>query len=149
MDTKIQKEFTDTGFGFPVRLMNVPMMKVRGEWTPKIDYNELARLLAHALSHKPARLTGNEIRFVRNHFEMTLKEFAGRFCVTHVAVIKWEKSGNEATAMNWPTEKDIRLFILSKLGGASKEIAELYGELEALPSRRQAPIHLDAKKVAA
>ena len=47
---------------------------------------------------------------------MTLQEFAKRFCVSHVAVIKWERANRVATAMNWTTEKDIRLFILCKLG---------------------------------
>ena len=91
METKIQKEFIDNGFGFPVHLRNVPMVKVRGEWTPKVNYNHLAESLLHALSFKPTRLTGLEIHFIRNHFEMTLKEFSKRFCVSHVAVMKWEK----------------------------------------------------------
>ena len=36
MNTKIQKEYVDMGFGFPVYLQNVPMVKVRGVWTPKV-----------------------------------------------------------------------------------------------------------------
>ena len=44
METKVQKRFVDTGFGFPIRLINVPMVKVRGVWTPKINYNELVLL---------------------------------------------------------------------------------------------------------
>lgn len=149
METKIQKEFIDTGFGFPVRLMNVPMVKVRGAWTPRVDYNELGRLLVDALSHKPTRLTGNEIHFVRSYFEMTLKEFAARFCVTHAGVIKWEKTKDAPTVMNWTTEKDLRLFILTKLGAGPAKMAKLYAELESLPTRKPVPIHLDAKDIAA
>ena len=89
-ETKIQKEFIDTGFGFAVRLKNVPMIKVRGTWTPKINYNHLAEAVLHSLAFKSARLTGAEIKFIRTHFDMTLQEFAKRFCVTHVAVLKWE-----------------------------------------------------------
>ena len=44
------------------------MVKVRGEWTPKINYSELALIVLHALSYKDARLTGNEIKFIRNSF---------------------------------------------------------------------------------
>ena len=33
--TKIQKEFVDHGFGFPIRLRQVPMVKVRRVWTPQ------------------------------------------------------------------------------------------------------------------
>lgn len=148
METKIQKEFVDTGFGFPVCLMNVPMIKVRGTWTPKINYNELALALLHALAHKESRLTGNEIKFIRTHFEMTLQEFAKRFCVTHVAVLKWEKTKNHATVMNWTTEKDIRLFVLTRLEAKAQDLASLYEELQELPEGKSEPIHLDAKKIA-
>jgi hypothetical protein len=149
METKIQKEFIDHGFGFPVRLVNVPMVKVRGEWTPNINYNHLAEALLFVLSHSPARLTGHQIRFIRTHFNMTLDKFAKRFCVTHAAVIKWEKTQQEPTAMNWSMEKDIRLFILSKLAVGAKQIAALYQELEALPDKKTAPIRLNAEEFAA
>jgi hypothetical protein len=89
------------------------MVKVRGVWTPKINYNEFAHVVLRVLAHKESRLTGNEIRFIRTYFKMTLQKFAKRFCVTHVAVLKWEKVKNQPTAMNWTTEKDIRLFVLS------------------------------------
>ncbi|KXK07126.1 MAG: hypothetical protein UZ03_NOB001000321 [Nitrospira sp. OLB3] len=115
METAIQKEFIDTGFGFPIHLINVPMVKVRGTWTPHINFNELAHVVLRALPRKASRLTGNEIKFIRTHFEMPLQTFAKRFCVTHVAVLKWEKAKNQPTAMSWTTEKDIRLFVLSKL----------------------------------
>jgi hypothetical protein len=149
MKTKIQKEFIDTGFGFPIRLVNVPMVKVRGKWTPKISYNELALEVLRALAHKESRLTGNEIKFIRTHFEMTLQEFAKRFCVSHVGVMKWEKTLNQPTAMNWSAEKDIRLFVLTRLAAKAQELASLYDDLQALPEGKSEPIHLDAKKIAA
>lgn len=149
METKIQKEFVDHGFGFPVWLVNVPMVKVRGAWTPQINYNELAQVMIRALAHKASRLTGNEVKFIRAHFEMTLQEFAKRFCVTHVAVLKWEKTKNHPTAMNWAVEKDIRLFVLSKLEAKAADFAELYDDLEALPEGKSVPIHLDVSDLAA
>lgn len=149
METKIQKEFIDTGFGFPIRLINVPMVKVRGLWTPKLDYNELTQVVLRAMAHKGSRLTGAEIKFIRTHFEMTLQEFANRFCVTHVAVLKWERAKNQSTTMTWSTEKDIRLFVLSKITVKSQEFVDLYDELEELPSGSTGPIHLDARKLAA
>lgn len=149
METKIQKEFIDTGFGFPIRLMDVPMIKVRGSWTPNLNYNKLALVVLRALAHKGSRLTGNEIRFIRTHFEMTLQEFAKRFCVTHVGVMKWEKAKNQPTSMNWTTEKDIRLFVLTRLAAKAQELASLYDELETFPEGKSEPIHLDAKRLAA
>ena len=149
MEVKTQKEFLDNGFGFPIRLINVPMVKIRGHWTPQLDYNELAKVLLRALAHKPSRLTGNEIKFIRTHFEMTLQAFAKRFCVTHVGVMKWEKSLNRPTVMNWTTEKDIRLFVLTRLKVKVQEFVSLYEELQLAPVGKVEPIHLDAKKLAA
>lgn len=148
METKIQKEYLDYGFGFPVRLRNVPMVKVRGEWTPKVDYNLLTRNVLRGLAFKPSRLTGNEIKFIRQHFEMTLQVFAKRFCVTHVAVLKWEKMKDLSTVMNWTTEKDIRLSVLSKLSSKSSELAKLYSELENLPSEKASSLYFDIKEIA-
>jgi hypothetical protein len=149
METKIQKEFIDTGFGFPIFLLNVPMVKVRKVWTPQLNLNDLALVVLRALAHKESRLTGAEISFIRNHFEMTLQEFSSRFCVSHVAVLKWEKMKNEATAMNWATEKDIRLFVLARLTAKAQEFKKLYGELEVLPNKPSKPLHLDAQYLAA
>ncbi len=148
MERKTQKVFIDEGFGFKVRILNASMVKVRGTWTPDINYNALARVVLHALCHKPGRLTGAEIHFIRQQFNMTLQAFAARFCVTHVAVIKWERSKNKPTAMAWTTEKDLRLFILSKLDPKAKDIADLYAELEK--QRKDAPpgVDIDAKIVA-
>ena len=141
--------FIDEGFGFKVRLWNVPMIKVRGAWTPNVNYNELAKVVLLALCHKPARLTGAEVRFIRQQLEMTLQAFAARFCVTHVAVIKWEKAGNKPTPMAWTTEKDLRLFVLSKFVAKPAEIAKLYAELEKERGESSSSVEVDANKMAA
>ena len=41
MDRKIQDTFVDYGCGFPVVLRDVPMVHVRGVWTPDINYDML------------------------------------------------------------------------------------------------------------
>ena len=149
METKIQKEFIDTGFGFLIKLLNVPMVKARGVWTPNVNYNALANAVLFALSGKPSRLTGNETKFIRNHFQMTLQAFAKRFSVSHVAVLKWEKMKDTPTLMNWATEKDIRLFIIDKLRANPKDFAKLYSELTVIPEAKPKPISLDATLLAA
>ena len=149
MEKKVQKTFLDEGFGFTVRLHNVPMIKIRGEWTPNINYNQLAKVVLLALCHKPARLTGAEVRFVRQQLDMTLQAFAERFCVSHPAVIKWEKTGGNPTSMAWTTEKDLRLFILSKFTMKPIEIAKLYTELEKERAERGSAVEVDAKKMVA
>lgn len=149
MEKKNQKVFIDEGFGFPIKLLNVPMIKVRGKWTPNINYDLLTDVVLEALCWKPAKLTGNEIKFIRHYFEMTLIEFAKRFYVTHAGVIKWEKVKERPTGMTWTTEKDIRLHSLLQLEAKPKEIANLYENLEEKPSKKTHALKFDAKKLAA
>lgn len=107
------KDFIYNGFGFPVKLLNVPFVEVRGEMVPNIDYKSVSSQLLIDLALKTDRLTGNEIRFIRQYHEMTLERFAEKFRVSHPSVLNWEKKGDEPTNMSWSTEKDIRLFSLS------------------------------------
>jgi hypothetical protein len=37
MTTKIVAKYIDRGFGFPIVLEQVPMVQVRGKWTPAIN----------------------------------------------------------------------------------------------------------------
>ena len=73
--TKIQKEYIDMGFGFPVYLLNVPMINIRGTWIPKVNYKKLAEVVLLSLAQKPFPLTGNELKFIRTKLEMTLTCF--------------------------------------------------------------------------
>ena len=144
----VRKRYVYEGFGFPVVLRNVPMVKVRDDWTPKIDYNDLAVDVLQALTHKPWRLTGDEVRFIRLHFEMTLTQFADRFSVSHPAVIKWEDAQDETTSMRWSVEKDIRLFILDRLDAGDKALTVLYRSLAKEAKQQGKPITMDLEQAA-
>ena len=150
MEQKIKRSHIDLGFGFPVKLLNVPMKKIRGEWTPAVNYNLLAEVVLRGLCEKDSKLTGSEVRFIRQHFEMTLQEFAKRFGVTHPGVMRWENMKIKSTGMNWATEKDIRLFVLLKLSSKSSEIVDLYTFLEdVMESGKVTDVEVDARKLAA
>jgi DNA-binding transcriptional regulator YiaG len=145
---KIQKSYLDYGFGFPVQILNAPLSKVRGEWVLDIDFEKYEKAVLLALALKPARLTGNEITFIRNHFSMTLKSFGKRFGdVAHSAVIKWEKFKDDPTNMNWPTEKDIRLFIINELNPTI--LVSVYKKLEKVASPRSSKIKIDSEDLIA
>src|SRR5665213_2256210 len=136
MNRKIKKKFIDKGFGFPVILLHVPIVKVRGVNTLNINYKIYKEVVLEALAHKPARLSGNEIKFIRQCFEMTAEKFGKRFGnVSHPAVLKWERVGDSATEMNWSTEKDIRMEILKWLDLKAQEIFDLYEDLEVVAPR--------------
>ena len=147
--TKIQGQYTDRGYGFPIVLRRVPMVKIRGRWTPQIDYNVLARGVLTELTQLKGRLSGDQIKFIRLQLAMTLQEFATRLGVTHPAVLKWEKSGSKTTGMNWSTEKDIRLFIVKTLHCGAKELFQLYVRLEDVMPEKIIGIELDGELLAA
>lgn len=80
--------------GFPILLINTPLRKAFGEWVIDINFNKLRKNVLNSLIHKQSNLKGQELRFIRKHFEMTTKEFGKVFGVTHVAVLKWESGEN-------------------------------------------------------
>ncbi len=132
---KIQKTYIDNGFGFPVQILNAPFKKVLNEWALDLNFEKYERAVLFALAMKPVRLSGNEIKFIRHHFEMDLKKFGSRFGdVAHSAVIKWEKFNDEPTNMNWATEKDIRLAIVDEL--KPRSLRKVYEDLQEIAPRK-------------
>lgn len=146
MKKKIQKVYQDHGFGFPVTLLNVPLAEVRGEWVPAINQKDLQERVVEALVLKHSRLTGNEVRFLRLFAGMTLEQFAGRFDVTHPAVLKWERAQNHATGMGWTTEKDVRLFALNGLEPKPQRFVVVYEQLAEVAPKKSEPIKIDLEK---
>jgi hypothetical protein len=137
---KTQESFVDYGCGFPVVIKDVPLVQVRGVWTPDIDYNELHKNVLLKLARNPEQLTGNQIKFVRHYFSLTLAEFGEYFDVSHPAVLKWEKAGDDAPSIKWSLERDLRMFIMDRLGEDSATIGRLYRDLRskaAAPTRRE------------
>ena len=149
MKKKIQKRFIDRSLGFPVRLLNAPLINVRGQWALDLNLNDYQKAVLQLLAYKPNRLTGSEIRFIRTHFSLTVRQFAERFSIKHPAVIKWESKYDKPTKMIWSTEKDIRLYIQDELNRRATEFHELYQKLQSELGETQTPIRLDATKLAA
>lgn len=147
-DEKIQKNYTDNGFGFPVQIIDAPLRKVHGKWALDLNFEKYERAVLAALAHKPSRLTGNEIKFIRHFFEMSLKSFGERFGnVAHSAVIKWEKHEDGLTSMNWACEKDIRLFVINAVDPSY--LRKLYTDLEKVALSKPKKIKLEAYEIKA
>lgn len=111
----IEKKFVYEGLGFPVILRNVPMIELRGVWTPDINFNVLQKVVLLALAHHSSDLTGNQIRFIRTWLGLTQDEFGKLFGVTHPAVVKWEKTGDKRSKMTLTTQRELRMWILDQL----------------------------------
>lgn len=145
-EIKIKKRHEDYGFGFKVVFINVPEMKRLGHWCLEVNWKEVAERLFEAMASKPGRLTGNELRFIRKHRRMTFEQFARRFAVTHPAVMKWEKAGDQPTGMGWATEKDIRLAILDWCGCKPRAFKEAYAKLAEPAAKRPRVFKYDCER---
>jgi DNA-binding transcriptional regulator YiaG len=135
-----KQTFIYEGFGFPIKLIDVPMKKVLGEWCIDINMNKLMLVVLEELIHKPFALTGDELRFIRSYLDMTTTEFGKAFGVSHVAVLKWE---NEKNRVSPALEFFIRLYVLDHLKAKDKEFRALYKEisLEQLSKDQKRKIH--------
>src|SRR6476620_951342 len=111
MERKTQKKYIYEGLGFPIELHNVEMVKVQGEWVQKIDVRDIALKAIRELPFQETRLTGHQVRFVREYFQMSLREFAKVVHQSHTAIDKWEKFGNKLTNMDSNIEVVLRLHI--------------------------------------
>jgi len=135
--------------GFPIRLINVPMKKVFGEWAIDINFNTLQIVVLNILARKPTALTGSELRFIIDYLEMSTRDFAQLFGVTHTAVLKWE---NEKSKMNPSTEVYLRLYILDYLNVTDKEFRKIYLKIKPknlIPLENETiTVEIDAEKIA-
>ena len=137
------------GLGFPIRLVNVPMKKILGEWVIDINFNLLQVTVLNFLARKPFPLSGNEIRFIIDYLELSTRQFAQIFGVSHTAVLKWEK---EESKMNPNTEIVLRLYLLNHLNATDKEFRKFYLQINPenfAHTRIQAPpLEIDLDKIA-
>jgi len=118
MDKKIKivDDFIYQGLGFPIKLEKVEMVKIDAEWHPKIDVRKVADLAIKTLISRHERLTGNQIKFIRSYFSMSLREFAQEVVhESHTAVAKWEASLDEITKMDINIELILRLYVIEHL----------------------------------
>lgn len=102
--------FTTYALGFPIIILN-PKIKVRaGQKTLDINYDILAKIAFPAIIHKNGRLTGGEIKFIRNFLGINQTEFAREMGLAdHSPVSRWEKASEEVTKMDLHTEFAIRI----------------------------------------
>ncbi len=126
MNRKIQKQFIYRGFGFPVKLINVPMIKVFGKWAMDINFNKLEMVVLHQVLYKAGPLNGDEIRFIRKFLSMTTTEFGSIFGVSHVSVMNWEKGINHIAPAS---DIYLRLYLLNYLHVKDNEFRKMYSSI--------------------
>lgn len=136
MTKKFIKNYIYNGLGFPMELHNVEMVLFDGEFHPKIDVRSISNLAIKSLVSQKNRLTGNQIKFIRTYFSMSLREFAKIVNESHMAVKKWENFKDEPTHMDVNIEIMLRLhiydYISIKTKKDKKEKIKFYNQFLAL-----------------
>jgi hypothetical protein len=112
---KVIKNLKWNGFGFPVVFTEVPAVKINGKLIPNVNWKMVRTfVLAGICAQQKTSLTGNQIQFIRKHFEMTVRDFAKWIGVSHPIVVEWEKRGNKAAKIESHTEFVLRLYSIKK-----------------------------------
>lgn len=148
-NNKKVETFVYEGLGFPIKLINAPMRKVYGEWVFDFSMGIFQKAVLNILARKPSPLTGKELRFIIDYFEMSYRDFAKIFGVSHVAVVKWEKKG---VRMSPSTEICLRLYIVDHLQVTDREFRKLYlnfnPENLSIHESENIPLEIEAEKLA-
>ena len=113
--SKKLKNYIYNGLGFPVLLQEAEFRKISGKWLLKIDVEKVSDEVMKALPTKPVGLTGSEIRFIREYFNLSKRKFAEELNVSHTAVNKWEDKENEKAKIDPHVEITLRALVKIKL----------------------------------
>ena len=125
------KNYQWNGFGFPVVFSELPGIKIRGELLPDVDLNQFAKTLVKIICAKqPVPLSGNQVKFIRNYFNMSLREFAKFMNVTHQSVMRWEQRTKAAARIDINTEIVMRLRVLKELNSDAQTIDEVIEKIK-------------------
>jgi DNA-binding transcriptional regulator YiaG len=133
------KNYEWNGFGFPVIFEELPAIKLRGELVPDVDLNEVAKpLIQFICIAQKVPFNGNQIKFIRMHLGMSLREFAKFMSVTHQSVMRWEENSKAPAHIEPHTEIVMRIKVLKILGSNSEVINQAVDNVEDVDNFKSA-----------
>ena len=129
--------------GFPILLIDPPMVTVRGHEVPDVNLQRLQAAVFKLLIVKPARLTGAEVKFIRKHLRLRQVDLAEALnMANHTVVSQWESRGDDPAGMEYNTEVVLRIWMATK-AGYEEQIPELLESgLKKLASRQDTPMEV-------
>lgn len=96
-----------------------------------LQIEALHQAIAHALLHKPTRLTAEEIAYLRRVLAWSGTELAAYLGTTPETVSRWEHG---ATPMGKTAERLLRLVVATRLPGCRDVLEALRGITQTMPS---------------
>ena len=129
--------------GFPILLIDPPLVTVRGHKVPDVNLRALQEAVFRKLVFKPARLTGAEVRFIRKHLRLRQADLAEVLnMANHTVVSQWESREDEPAGMEYNTEVVLRLYMATRAGEGGQIQELLESGLKRLPARQRAPLEV-------
>ncbi len=134
--------------GLPVLLKNIEMIDCKecGSRDPIIsDMNGLMHVIAFAVISHPAKLNGNEVKFLRKYLGMSAEKFSKLVEIDRTTLSKWENNQQE---IGKHSDRLLRFLVMNKssdLRQHVEEFLEKYSELTGRVSRRTPEIKIDSE----
>lgn len=110
-------DYVDTPYGRAVRIHNLP---------------GLLKVIAERVVSGPARLRGQEVRFLRSMLDLSQDGLARALGQTRPSVARWE--GQRDKAIPGASDHALRLFYAAQMAGgsAAKQISDMLKELDEI-----------------
>ncbi len=135
--------------GFPILLVDPPMVEVRGEQVPEVNLKALQEFAFRLLVVKPARLTGAEVRFVRKYLRLRQADLARVLnMANHSVVSQWDSREDEFTGMEYNTEVLLRVWMAAKAGLGDQLMDLVEDKLKNLTPAKGEPLMVDLPRAA-
>lgn len=135
--------------GFPILLVDPPMIEVRGQQVPDVNLRELQEAVFRQLVVKPARFTGAEVRFIRKFLRMRQADLARVLnMANHSVVSQWESREDQSTGMEYNTEVLLRVWMAAKAGLADRLLDLLEAKLKDLGPASDQPLPVELPRAA-
>jgi len=130
--------------GFPIVLVDPPMVQVRGHEVPDVNLRELQQAAFRLLIVKPARFIGSEVRFIRKHLRMRQADLARVLNkANHSVVSQWESKEDQPSGMEYNTEVLLRVWMAARSGMADQLLDLLEAKLKDLGASSNAPLKIE------
>ncbi len=135
--------------GFPILLVDPPMVEVRGEQVPDVNLKALQEVAFRLLVVKTARLTGAEVRFIRKYLRLRQADLARVLnMANHSVVSQWESREDEFNGMEYNTEVLLRVWMAAKAGLGDQLMDLVEDKLKNLTPAKGEPLTVDLPRAA-
>ena len=140
--TKSKEKYLYTQSGLPnvvlidVDVRRCPECGAHEVVIPRIE--ELFRTIAFAVIHKPARLSGAEVRFLRKYLGLSGTAFAEHMGVDPSTVSNWE---NDKAPIGSPSDRLLRMMVVHQSPVEHYELTELTKIADAQAQPLEVRVH--------